>query len=160
MSEMATETERAIKELELAGLFDKDSDYGGMTGNAVKELLEVFQAQEHSGASAGQTASIFSKLATGGVLTPLTGKEAEWADVSCTAIKPMFQNKRASHVFAEDCNGSNAYDIQGKVFEYPNGGQYINAGSRVKVIFPYMPKVTVVKVDEDGNEMHEVKISG
>lgn len=130
-----SETERAIKELELAGLFDKDADYVGMIGIAVKELLEVFQAQGHSGFSAGQTASIFSKLATGGVLTPLTGKVDEWLDVTHTSNKPLFQNKRASHVFAEDCNGSNAYDIQGKVFEYQNGGQYTSSDSRVKVVF-------------------------
>lgn len=148
-----TETDRAIKELELAGLFDKDSDYGGMIGTAVKELLKVFQAQGHSGFSAGQTASIFNKLATGRVLTPLTGMVDEWTDVSHTANKPIFQNKRASHVFAEDENGSNAYDIQSKIFEYPNGSQYTSSDSRVKVTFPYTPTTTVVKVDEDDNEL-------
>jgi hypothetical protein len=36
-------TERAIEELHRAGLYDEDSDYGGMIGTAVEELLLVFQ---------------------------------------------------------------------------------------------------------------------
>ena len=55
-------TDACIQELERAGLFKKDSDYGGMIGDAVKELLLVFQKQGHSGYSAQVTATIFGKL--------------------------------------------------------------------------------------------------
>ena len=41
--------EHAKYELEKAGLFDKDSDYNGMIGNAVMELIEKFSEQGHSG---------------------------------------------------------------------------------------------------------------
>lgn len=149
MSEMATETERAIKELELAGLFDKDSDYDGMTGNDVKKLLEVFQAQGHSGASAGLVASIFNKLATGGILSPLTGKEDEWVDVSEPSGKPMFQNNRASHIFAADCYGKNAFDINGKTLEDPAGNNWSNSSCHTPITFPYTPTTAIVKVDDD-----------
>lgn len=43
--------EFARSELERAGLFDH-SVYGRMLGNACLELIELFEAQNHSGASA------------------------------------------------------------------------------------------------------------
>jgi hypothetical protein len=39
----------AQTELQMLGLFDEKEDfYGGMTGKAVMELMEVFSNQEHS----------------------------------------------------------------------------------------------------------------
>ena len=35
-------------ELRKAGLFDKDSDYGGMLGKAVMDIVKVFAKQGHS----------------------------------------------------------------------------------------------------------------
>ena len=148
-----TETDRAINELNLAGMFDKDSDYDGGIGKCVKELLLLFGKQGHSGFSAGRVRDIFSTLACGGILTPLTGKKDEWVDVSIYSDQRMhFQNKRASYVFAEDDNGLNAYDINGKVFQAQNGSQWTNSKSRVDVTFPYMPKTEIVlveSIDED-----------
>ena len=70
-----TETDRSIEELKIAGLFDKDSDYEGMVGKAVQELLKVFQKQGHSGASASIVASIFHNLVKGESLSHVTGEE-------------------------------------------------------------------------------------
>ena len=39
--------DHAKLELQMAGFFDKDSDYGGMIGEAVMELMEVFANQGH-----------------------------------------------------------------------------------------------------------------
>lgn len=64
-----TETEWAIRNLELAGFFDEDSDYGGMIGEAVKKLLLCHQAEGHSGASHYQTLRVFNHVATGKALT-------------------------------------------------------------------------------------------
>lgn len=44
------------------GLKDKDSDYNGMLGEAVLELVELFSKQGHSGYSAKQTISLFTQL--------------------------------------------------------------------------------------------------
>jgi hypothetical protein len=66
---MKTETEWAIRNLELAGFFDKDSDYAGGIGDAVKELLEVLSKQGHSGASHFQTLRVFNHVASGKSLT-------------------------------------------------------------------------------------------
>ena len=66
---MGTETEWAIRNLEMAGFFNKESDYGGMIGEAVKELLEVMARQDHSGASHYQTLAVFNHVASGKSLT-------------------------------------------------------------------------------------------
>ena len=54
--------EWAKNELELAGLFDKDSDYDGALGPAILSMVEVFADQGHSGFSAGMSAGILNKL--------------------------------------------------------------------------------------------------
>lgn len=55
-------TEQAIKTIKEVGLCDKDSDYEGLVGKAVIELLKVFKKQGHSGMSAEHTAHIFNLL--------------------------------------------------------------------------------------------------
>ena len=42
---MSDLTDHARNELKLAGLFDKDSDYDGMLGDSVMELVKVFSKQ-------------------------------------------------------------------------------------------------------------------
>ena len=107
MSELV---KHAKRELELAGLFDKDSDYNGMLGNAALEIIEVFARQGHSGYSASVTTSIVEKLMRYEPLTALTYNPDEWNDVSEMSNKPMWQNKRKSSVFSED-GGKTHYDI-------------------------------------------------
>lgn len=53
----------AKRNLVAAGLFDADSDYDGMLGSAVLELVKKFAAQGHSGASAHLTLELFDKVA-------------------------------------------------------------------------------------------------
>lgn len=59
---MSRLVEHAEKELKKAGLFDKDSDYDGMLGDAVLELITTFAKQGHSGFSAQMTRELFHKL--------------------------------------------------------------------------------------------------
>jgi hypothetical protein len=44
------------------GMYDDDSDYDGMIGEAVEELSATFGEQGHSGTSAVITMAIFNKL--------------------------------------------------------------------------------------------------
>lgn len=111
MSNMA---DFARDELNRAGLFDKDSDYGGMMGEAVMKMIEQFAEEGHSGSSAAMAIAIFEKLVRFEPLTPLTGEDDEWVDVSEYGYgSPCWQNKRCPHVF-KDANG--AYDIEGRIF--------------------------------------------
>jgi len=94
---MSNLIKHAKKELELAGMFDKDSDYNGDIGKAVMKLMEVFSEQGHSGCSAAVTLSLFSKLADFKPITSLTLADDEWNNV----YGDTFQNKRNSSVFKE-----------------------------------------------------------
>lgn len=129
----------AKKEMEIAGLFSKDSDYEGALGDAVMKMIKVFAHEGHSGFSAGMAISVFEKVARFEPLTPLTGADSEWMEVG----KGMFQNVRCSHVFKQ--NGQ-AYDIDGKVFREPDGSCFTNFDSRVPVTFPYTPKREYVDI--------------
>jgi len=88
----------AKRELELAGLFDKDSDYSGMLGKAVMDLVKVFAKQGHSGFSAHQTLKIFQIVASYKNLTPITSNPDEWFEYETG----NWQNKRDSALFSKD----------------------------------------------------------
>lgn len=100
-------TEYAKDELERAGLFDKDSDYDGMLGEAALEIVEVFARQGHSGMSAAMVTAIVEKLMRYQPLTPLTTDPKEWMDVA----PGMWQSRRSPTVFSED-GGKTAYDSE------------------------------------------------
>lgn len=99
---MGNLVEHAKRELELAGLFDKDSDYNGESAKSVMALMEVFAEQGHSGASAGLVLHLFTKVASFKTISPLTYEKGEWNDISEKLGKPTWQNKRNPAVFSED----------------------------------------------------------
>ena len=103
--------QHAKLELELAGFFDKDSDYEGAIGNSVMELMEVFSKQGHSGMSAPIVAELFHKLANFEPILPITGKDEEWTNVSehGPAGSDWYQNKRCSAIFKDGKYGKPYY---------------------------------------------------
>lgn len=102
--------EHAKMELQIAGAFDKDSDYQGAIGEAVMELIEVFSKQGHSGMSASYVAGLFHKLAKYEPLVPITGKDEEWSDVRDLGDgKSWYQNKRCSAIFKDGKDGRPYY---------------------------------------------------
>lgn len=107
---MSNLVDHAKKELKLAGLFDEDSDYDGMLGTAVLELVKVFAKQGHSGYSAHQTIKIFNAVANFKPLSPIGTTEGEWMDVSEMSGSPTWQNTRRSTTFSRD-GGKTWYDI-------------------------------------------------
>lgn len=134
--------EHAEEELRRIGAFSEEDDfYGGMTGQAVMELVKVFADQGHSGMSASLVLSLFNKVADFKPLSPLQGTDDEWIEVG----PDVYQNKRCGRVFKE---GGVAHDIEGKVFREPSGVCYTNKDSRVPVTFPYVPKTEYVDVEE------------
>ena len=127
----------AKAELTRVGAFDKDSMYGGMLGEAVMKMVDVFADEGHSGYSASIAISLFERVARFEPLTPLTGEDDEWNEIGSQEGGPLFQNCRCPHVF-KDKNG--AYDIEGRIFRDPSGSCFTNRESRVPVTFPYTPK--------------------
>jgi hypothetical protein len=109
--------DHANYELQQAGLFDKDSDYNGMLGNAVMSLVEVFADQGHSGFSAAMCIDLFKRLASWKALTELTNNPQEWQLVSDYYSGPEedlkgmeWQSRRIPSCFSSD-GGKTYYDI-------------------------------------------------
>jgi hypothetical protein len=94
----------AKDELERAGLFDEDSDYGGMIGDAVLEIVAVFAKQGHSGFSAGMMLQILTQVLDFKPLTPLTFTPDEWNHIheDMAGGKNTYQNRRKSTIFSDD----------------------------------------------------------
>ena len=136
--------EYARGELERADLFDTKDIYGGNMGLSIMRLIEAFSNERYSGLSASVAIHILEKLARYQPLSPLTGEDAEWNDVSeYNDGKALWQNKRCSRVFKDASD--KAYDIEGIIYEDETGNRYIRNDSSVSITFPYMPKQEVRK---------------
>lgn len=106
----------------------------------VVQLLQLFSIQGHSGMSAPYCRGVFERLAKWEPLGPLTGEDDEWVEVD----KDYYQNKRCPRVFK---HGGKAYDIEGIVFEEPDGERFTSGDSHTDIEFPYYPKTEIVKVE-------------
>jgi hypothetical protein len=158
MREMSNYHKHAVEELKRCGYnFDDDGypiedpseewDMNAEMCMCVLEVLDVFEKQGHSGASASYAINVLEKVMKFEPLTPLTGDDDEWNHINgdVTGGRDVYQNKRCSHVFKE--NGQ-AYDIEGKIFwEWYTGedgerykSHYTSGDSRVNIEFPYTPK--------------------
>lgn len=100
----------AQRELKAAGLYDADSDYGGMIGKAAEQIVAVFAEQGHSGFSAEITTAVVSKLMRFDPLTPLTNDPDEWMEVEGFGKLKAWQSRRNSSCFSND-GGRTYYDI-------------------------------------------------
>jgi len=145
--------EYAKQELELSGMFDKDADYGGELAKSVMELIEVFSKQGHSGQSADMVSNLFNKLSRLEPLSPLTGKDEEWSQIT----DGVFQNKRNSAVFKEDKDGK-AYFIDAFTLKTQNGSCWngrinLKDGSSIEKCyikdFSHMPTITIDVLEKE-----------
>ena len=139
--------EFAHKELERAGLFDPDSDYNGWVGHSVMELIHTLENRGQSGVSMEMILELFTTLARYEPLSPLTGEDDEWVEINYPECPSrLWQNKRCLTVFKDE---TGAYNSQGRIFRYKNGGHGIRGvDSRVSITFPYTPVVEYVDVEE------------
>jgi hypothetical protein len=104
----------ARRELQLAGLFHKDSDYDGMLGKAVLDIIKIFANQGHSGMSAHYALDLVNRLGNFEVLMPLTDNPSEWMFIDeSNSVKPCWQSRRQSNCFSED-GGKTYYNIDEK----------------------------------------------
>lgn len=103
--------DHAEREMKLAGLYDKDADYGGMIPEAVMALVEAHSKQGHSGGSHAITLAIFNKVINFKTLTPIGTTKDEWHKHDHqVAGENCWQNTRCSSVFSHD-GGKTWYDI-------------------------------------------------
>lgn len=133
----------AEDELNRIGMVD-DGDMNGMMRKHILHMVKEFADEGHSGFSGSYALQCLEKLLRFKPLSPLTGEDDEWTDVSRMSGVPHYQNKRCSSVFKEGKDGE-AYDIDGKVFwEWckdedgkPYKSFYTCRESRVPITFPY-----------------------
>lgn len=103
--------EHAEREMRLAGLYDKDADYGGMIPDAVMKLVKAHSEEGHSGGSHGIVLQIFNRVINYKTLTPIGSTPDEWFKHDYqTAGADCWQNTRQSSVFSED-GGKTWYDL-------------------------------------------------
>lgn len=81
-----------------------DLEYDGMIKDAVLDIVKLFAGQGHSGGSAAVTLGVCDRLLRFQPLTPLTGEDDEWTEVS----DGLWQSKRCSSVFKD---AEKAWDI-------------------------------------------------
>lgn len=151
---MSNLLKHAETELKLLGLgADCECEYDQAIRKAILDIVTVFSSQGHSGYSASLVSGVVAKLLEFTPLSPLTGEDSEWEDVSQCGGGVHYQNKRCSRVF-KDTDGS-TYDIEGIIFyEYitdEESGErrknhYNSIGSSVPVVFPYTPKTEYVEL--------------
>lgn len=139
--------EHAKRELDIIGMTaDSPDEMNLAMREHILHMVEEFAKEGHSGFSSSYALSILQKLLAYEPLAPLTGEDSEWNDVTSYGNGDvLYQNKRCSHVF-KDSTG--AWDIDGIVLVYPDGGKYM--GPKLPVTFPYTPKKEYVNVDENG----------
>ena len=135
---MSNSIEHAKRELALlrGGDTEPDEMQDRMDAHILK-MLEVFAAEGHSGYSAEYATECLVRLLRRLPLTPLTGEDDEWHELSEDMMgEPnMFQNKRCGKVFKK--NGQ-AYNLEGKVFSDDGGETWCTCqDSRVDIEFPY-----------------------
>ena len=99
--------DHARRELEIAGMFREESDYGGTIGEAVLQIVRAFEQQPHSGFSAHLTLDVFNKVAMFRPLTPLTNDPNEWNEVG----EGIWQSQRRSDAFSLD-GGLHYYTLE------------------------------------------------
>lgn len=151
--------EYAKKELERIEKGCKDEESLSMQqaiDKNILELINVFSNQHHSGFTATYVIDILQRLLHYKPLTPLTGEDDEWEDVTSYGYDtPTFQNKRCSAVFKDD---RGAYWVEGKIFSSDLGHTwYTNSDSCVPVTFPFnvpdKSEVVVIDNKEDRKEI-------
>jgi hypothetical protein len=135
---MSNLVQHAEDELKRAGFFDQDSDYVGLVGPAVMEMMKQFAQEGHSGYSASLCLRIFDRLARYKLLMPIENPMIDQSFIDHTDISgghPTFQSNRLSSLFSED-GGKRWYDIDLRVSRWKRWFGI----RRQYVKFPYLPR--------------------
>jgi len=134
----------AENELNILGLTEDDEMSGAMRKHLL-HMVQEFANEGHSGFSANYALSLLKKLLDYRPLSPLTGEDDEWVDVSKESGHELWQNKRRFSIFKD--GSGNTFDIEGKVFwewfvDEESGEKhrtfYTCPDSRIPVTFPYV----------------------
>ena len=125
MSDLLDFAERELQ------LLENGDEYDRMTSRAVRELLEVFDRQNHSGMSAHAVLTLFNRVARYKPLAPLRDDPDEWIEVTDN----LWHHKRDPSVF-KDARGP--YILNGIVW-HDESGLWTDKYSCQRIKMPYLP---------------------
>lgn len=140
--------EHAERELRISGFTHDSEKPGPEIRKGVLDIVRIFALQDHSGMTDALTISILDKLLKREPLSPLTGADHEWEDVSHMSGDPsvQWQNRRCGRVL-KGPDGI-AFDVMRRVFVLPDGQQIRDAARGAEPIeFPYLPETEVVEIN-------------
>lgn len=147
--------EKAKYELDLIVKNCKDDEERKMQEAINKDILdivELFANQDHSGFTAEYAIPIINKLLRQSFVTPLTGEDDEWIEVT----DGLWQNKREGAIFKQsDRFDGKAFYLDGKTFSDDGGKSfYTNRDSWVVVDFPLyeLPKTEYIILEDNKSE--------
>jgi hypothetical protein len=144
---MSNIVRHAKRELALLGYIPLDEEQEDGPDKVVQknilELVELFQNQHNSADAASYIIGMFFKLSKIEPLRPLTGEDSEWEKVDFQT----WQNIRCSRVFKK--SDGTCFDVEGRIFEKPDGARFTSTSSCTPVTFPYLPKTEVVKLTKE-----------
>lgn len=113
----------------------------------LRNALEVISEQGHSGFSMSTFTSMLAKLVSFEPLSPITGEDSEWVNVSELSGEPLWQNSRCSHVFKDE--HGRAFDTNGLIAVEENGCTYTGNYSHQYISFPYVPMRSYITHPDD-----------
>lgn len=143
----------ARHELELMGYFKPETEPLNVAmQDHIMKMVTTFALEGHSGATAGYALAVLQKLLAHEPLTPLTGADDEWDDVSSFGDPSVkWQNKRCSRVL-KGPDGI-AFDVMAGMLQSISTGE--TTRDKVKgsapITFPYTPKTETSLVEELGS---------
>jgi len=119
--------------------YEKSPDQGiQKTKKKVIELMKAFDDPKMSSMERIAVVSLFAKLAYHIPLSPLTGKDEEWEEVTTDKNEDnpiKWQNKRCPRVYKR-ANGT-AFDSAAIIYSYGDGIWFRNEQSNIDITFPY-----------------------
>ena len=105
---------------------------------SILKCVKLFAKQRHSGSGASYSISLLTRLLEIKPLTPLTGEDSEWRDISEMAGEPMEQNLRCFAVFRRKHDNRTAFYSDGKIFSSDGGKSWFTSkDSQIHVNFPF-----------------------
>lgn len=133
---------------ELARIGTDEDGMQELMNRDILEIVEKFGSQGHSGFSAGYALSLLDRLLRFKPISPLTGADEEWNEVS----QGLYQNKWCSSVF-KNPDGT-AHDNDAIVVSDNGGITWFSSGRfRKEVTFPYavstFPERVYIEYTED-----------
>jgi hypothetical protein len=95
------------------------SNFGESGTKAMMQILDIFFEEFDSGGATFCAAPVLQKLIAGKPLSPLTGQDDEWFDVSsASGGNPMWQNIRCSTVFRDGSGSLLRYRYSGTPYNH------------------------------------------